>query len=157
MRRGNQFKYDETKLRPGQREAAILLAENDFTPFDERKTRQEIADEIGYSRMSLYKWEKRDANFIAYKNSLSSNIMDGHLSLTYSKLIDVIKDGNTKGIELFLKRIGDLDNRSEITLNEGSGDNLSFEERQAALLARIAEETEEADNATSNDVQRSYE
>lgn len=152
-----QFKYDETKLRPGQREAAGLLAENDFLPFKERKTRQQIADEIGYSRMSLYKWENRDPNFIAYKNSISSDIMDSHLSLTYSKLIDVIKDGNTKGIELFLKRIGDLDNRSEITVNDGNNDNLSFDERQAALLARIAGESDEADKSIAEDVQRSYE
>lgn len=137
-----KFKYDETKFKPKQREAAILLVEREFAPKDERKTMQEIADELTMSRQGLHKWNTQDANFIAYKNYLASEIADTHLSLVYSKLIDVIKDGNTKGIELFLKRIGDLDTKSEVTLNDNRSDE-SFEDRKAALLARLNGDNEE--------------
>lgn len=138
MANKSRFKYDETKFRPKQREAAVMLVEREFAPKEERKTMQQIADELGMSRMGLYKWDKHDANFIAYKNYLASEFMDSYLSYTYAKLIDVIGDGNTKGIELFLKRIGDLDTKSEISLTDNRGDE-SFEDRKAALLERLGQ------------------
>lgn len=145
-----RFKFDETKFRPKQREAALMLVEREFAPKEERKTLKEIADELGMSRMGLYKWDKHDPNFIAYKNYLASEVMDSHLSLVYSKLIEVIeKDGNTKGIELFLKRIGDLDTKSEISLTDNRGEE-SFEDRKAALLERLGQGATESEAEGEN-------
>ena len=139
-----RFKFDETKFKPKQREAAVMLVEREFAPKEERKTKQQIADELGMSRMGLHKWDKHDANFIAYKNYLASEFMDSYLSYTYSKLIDVIGEGNTKGIELFLKRIGDLDTKSEISLTDNRGEE-SFEDRKAALLERLGKGEEDGE------------
>lgn len=135
--------YDETKLRPGQREAGLLLVEREFATKENRKTKQQIAEEVGVTYQCLWKWDTQDSNFIAYKNSLSADFMDSHLSLVYSKLIDVIKQGNTKGIELFLKRHGDLDSKSEVTIKDSRDEDKSFEERQAELLERLNGDKEE--------------
>lgn len=137
------FQYDETQLRPGQREAAMLLVEYEFTPHGERKTQEEIAKEVGISRRTLYSWNHHDPNFIAYKNSLASQMLDSELAFVYKKLLEGIKNGSMKGIETYLKRIGDLDRRDEITVHQGDGDALSFEERREELLARLGGEEEE--------------
>lgn len=141
MANKHNFKYDESKLLPGQREAAIRLVEHEFTPKAQRKTQDALAEELGISRKTLYNWDKRDANFIAYKNYLASEFMDSHLSFVYKKLIDSIERGSVKGIELYLKRIGDLDTATEVTIKQ-SGEQ-SFEERKAALLARLGAEASE--------------
>lgn len=135
MANKHNFKYDEAKFLPKQREAAIALVEYEFTPKGQRKTKEEIAEDLGVSRKTLHNWDTRDSNFIAYKNYLSSEFMDSHLALVYKKLIESIERGSVKGIEVYLKRIGDLDTHTEVTINNGG--EKSFEERKAALLARI--------------------
>jgi hypothetical protein len=131
-----RFNFDETRLKPGQREAAVALVEYEFTPKGERKTKEQIAEELGLSRMQIHRWDTSDENFIGYKNYLASRLVDSQLSLVYSKLLDGIKNGSMKGIELYLKRIGDLNDKSEVTINTNNGDQ-SFEERKAALLERL--------------------
>lgn len=131
-----RFIFDESKLRPGQRIAALLLVEREFGAKADRKTKEEIATEAGVTRMGMHKWETQDPNFIAYKNYLAAEVMDSHLPLVYGKLIGIIKQGNAKGIEMFLKRMGDLDSKQEVVLRQGE-DEMSFEERKAELLARL--------------------
>ena len=131
------FKFDESKLRPKQREAAIAMVEREFAPKHERKTLEQITKEVGICDKTLYNWNHRDDNFIAYKNYLASQFIDTHLAFVYRKLIDAIDRGSVKGIELFLKRIGDLAEQSEITIRQGDADQPSFEERKAELLKRL--------------------
>lgn len=137
-----QFKYDETRFKPKQREAALALVEREFADKKARKTKQEIADDCDTTMMTLWRWENHDANFIAYKNHLASEFMDSRLAFVYGKLLDVIEGGNTKGIELFLKRIGDLDTKTDITVNQQKDDE-SQEERIAKLKARLEAVDEE--------------
>lgn len=131
-----QFDFDENKLRPLQREAAIALVEYEFTPKKERKTKQEIADEIGTSRKTLHAWDTKDRNFINYKNHIAGQFVDSSLAMVYSKLLESIKNGSVRGIETYLKRIGDLDQRSEVTI-KNSDDDRSFDERKDELLQRL--------------------
>jgi transcriptional regulator with XRE-family HTH domain len=133
-----RFHFDETKLKPGQKEAAVMLVEYEFTEKAERKTKEQIAEEVGVSRMTLHRWETRDENFINYKNYVASQFANTYLPFVYKKLIEGISRGSMKGIELFLKRIGDLDDKTEITIDDKRGDK-SFEERKAELLARLGE------------------
>ena len=132
-----QYRFDEAKLKPGQRKCAMLLMENDFSDKGDRRTQEEIAEEVGVHRTTIHAWNTQDTNFIEYKNYLSANAMNTFLPFVYRKLIDGINNGSMKGIELYLKRIGDMDTRSEVTLNEGSGDDKSFDERKADILARL--------------------
>lgn len=137
--------FDESRLRPGQREAALALVEREFKPKSERKTKEAIAEELEISYMTLWRWENQDDNFIGYKNHIAGQFMDTQLSFVYRKLIEGIDRGSMKGIELYLKRIGDLDDKSEITVNT-SGNEKSFEERKAELLARLGKDTKSNDN-----------
>lgn len=133
------YGFDESRLLPLQREAAIALVEYEFASKDERKTKNQIAEEIGISRMTLHNWDKKDTNFIAYKNYLAADFFDSYLPFVYRKMLDGISNGSMKGIELFLKRQGDLDTRSEVTINDGTGADKTIEERKKELLERLGD------------------
>lgn len=137
-----QFKYDEAKFKPKQREVALALVEREFADKKIRKSKGAIAEENGITPMTLWRWENHDGNFIAYKNHLASEFMDSRLAFVYGKLLEVIGEGNTKGIELFLKRIGDLDTKTDLTINQ-SRDEDSQEERLAKLQERLAQVDED--------------
>lgn len=138
------YSFDESKLRPGQREAALLLIEKEFVPKGEkRKTDEEIAEIVGVTRMTIHNWNNRDRNFIEYKNYLAADFLDSYLPFVYRKLLDGISNGSMRGIELFLKRAGDLDSRSEVTINDGNADDTPFEDRKAALMERMKREESE--------------
>lgn len=133
-----KYNFDESKFRKGQRRAAALMVQYEFTNIpSERMTMEEIANEVGVHRSTLYEWSGSDANFIEYKNYLAAQAMDSFLPLVYDKLIDGINHGSMKGIELFLKRIGDMDSRSELTINDGNADDTPVEERAEALKERL--------------------
>lgn len=137
--------YDESKFLPKQREAAIALVEYEFTPKKERRTKDQISDDLGVSRKTLHNWDTQDSNFIAYKNYLASEFMDSHVAFVYKKLIDAIERGSVRGMETYLKRIGDLDTHSEVTIKQ-EGEGQSFEERKAALMERLGEDDNDSDS-----------
>lgn len=132
------FDFDETKFKPMQREAALALVEYEFSPKSHRKTKDEIATELGLTRQAIHKWDTQDQNFIAYKNYLSAQFMDSNVAFVYSKLITAIDRGSVRGMELYMKRLGDLDEKQEVTIKQEGGE--SFEERRAELLKRLGEE-----------------
>lgn len=152
-RRANRrdFDFDESKLRPKQREAAVLLIEKEFADKGERKTNDQIAEELGITRMTLYNWDTRDRNFIEYKNFLAADFFDSYLPFVYKKLIDGIHHGSMKGIEIFLKRRGELDSRSEVTVTAALDDDMTYEERKAELLDRIRQTQQETDSESVED------
>lgn len=135
----HNFKFDEARLKDGQRKAALTLAANEFLPKNERTPLREIWEEAGVTQMTLWRWRHEDENFIAYKNYLASNMLDEHLPLVYGKLLESVNRGSVKAIELFMKRIGDLDTKTEVTVKDDKNDD-SIEER----IARLRERAEEA-------------
>lgn len=141
-----QFKFEEARFKPKQREVALALVEREFADKKGRKTKEAIAEDNGITTMTLWRWENHDANFIAYKNHLASEFMDSRLAFVYGKLLDVIGEGNTKGIELFLKRIGDLDTKTDLTISKSGED-----ETQAERLAKLQERLKAADEDDEDD------
>lgn len=134
----HRFKFDESKFKPKQREAALALVEYEFMPKGQRKTKQEIADELGISRKTLHNWDTQDDNFINYKNYLASDFMDSHMAFVYSKLLQAIEKGSVRGIELYMKRIGDLREQHEVTFEQDK-DTKTFDERRAEILKRLGQ------------------
>lgn len=138
MAERHRYRFDETKFKDGQKLAAILLVEREFTPKGERKTTQEIADEIGVCRKTLYNWDTKDDNFIEYKKYLSAQTLDTHMPMVYARLLESIdKRYSVRAMELFMKRAGDLADNSEITIKSGEESDKSTDERLAELKARL--------------------
>jgi|SRR5699024_9400125 len=144
------YNFDESKLKQGQRKAAALMVEYEFAlSASERKTQQEIADEVGVHRSTIHDWNTYDNNFIEYKNYLAAGAMNAYLPFVYKKLIDGINNGSMKGIELFMKRMGEMENRSEITLNDNRSEDKSMDERRQEILKRLSVEVDGAEVGAS--------
>lgn len=144
MAERGRYRFDESRFKPGQQLAAMALVEREFTPKGERKTMDEIAEEAGVSRKTLYNWNTKDDNFIEYKKYLSAQMLDTHMPMVYARLVESIdKRYSVRAMELFMKRAGDLNDNTEITIKDGTGDGGNQEERLADLKKRLGI-TEEA-------------
>jgi DNA-binding XRE family transcriptional regulator len=96
----------EAKLGPKKVHAALLVVEEMLgEDVDSIKTQEEIAAEIGVSRMTLYRWRTQDADFIAYVNILAGQFLTAKTGQVFRSLMRGInaQQPSMRGIELFLK------------------------------------------------------
>lgn len=105
-----------------QTQAAVKLVENSFAG-KERKTLEEIAEELGISRTTLWMWSN-DGNFIRYKEALADQLLRDNIDLANGQLLALIRGDFTanktpsiKALELFYKLSGKLIEKKEITTN----------------------------------------
>ncbi|ONK24353.1 hypothetical protein BLX87_05420, partial [Bacillus sp. VT-16-64] len=84
----NYITFEELKQRltPGQRLAAELIVANDFAPKGEKKTLDQIAEEVGITDRQLYNW-RQNPDFTRYMAAISDNKLDNYRSLADSQLI----------------------------------------------------------------------
>ncbi|NMW10772.1 phBC6A51 family helix-turn-helix protein [Bacillus velezensis] len=137
----SRMKELEAKLTLQQRKAAQVVASNEVAPEDGNKRSQdELAEEIGVSRMTLYRWRFQNPVFIEYMNLLADDMLSGHRSEVYGQLMKLIKgpQSSVKAIDLYLRRYSLLTDR-QITTNEADGGARSNEdiEKEIEELADI--------------------
>ncbi|ATO12184.1 phBC6A51 family helix-turn-helix protein [Bacillus velezensis] len=142
----SRMKELEAKLTLQQRKAAQVVASNEVTPEDGNKRSQDsLAEEIGVSRMTLYRWRFQNPIFIEYMNLLADDMLSGHRSEVYGQLLKLIKgpQPSVKAIDLFMRRHGLLTDR-QITTAEADGGARSNEdiEKELEELADIIGEEE---------------
>ena len=140
-------KYNEALLRPGQRQAAELLLVREFAAKGERQTDEEIAEECGVTRMTLYNWRTKDENFIAYYQHRVDVYMRGQFGFVMRKLHDGISAGSMKGIELYVKMAGLLIDKSQVEVDDKRETPEETKRRLAERLAELAgEDVEDAND-----------
>lgn len=118
------LKEMEKRLSPEQIKAANLLIENDFAPKDEKKTHEEIAEEVGVSRRTLYNW-RNDVDVVRYMDAQSDMALASSRSKAASQLMRLINGDaqqnglpSIKALELYYKLSGKLVERSEVINGE---------------------------------------
>lgn len=119
--------FEDLKLRltPAQRKAAELIVANDFAPKGEKKNLDEIAEEVGVDRRTLYNW-RQNPDFTRYMSAISDGELANYRSLADSQLIKLIKGTSNNGLpaikalELFYKLEGRLVDKSVVMTNEDS-------------------------------------
>lgn len=117
------FEELKTRLTPAQRKAAELIVNNDFAGKADKKTLEEIAEEVGISQRYLYTW-RQDPDFTRYMSAISDGELANYRSLADSQLIKLIKGTSNNGLpaikalELFYKLEGRLVDRSVVMSNE---------------------------------------
>ncbi len=119
----------------------MKLFEYEFGDKKSRKTKEQIAEELGITRMTLYRWETQDDNFIAYRNQLAQTYLSSRQSEVFEVLMRSIRNGSMRGVELFFKAQGLLKDQSEITITDGGE---TIEERTKRLAERLKAIEEEA-------------
>lgn len=117
-----QRKVLESQLTPQQQRAAQLIVNNEWAELlteDGRKmTQQEIADEIGISRSTLYEWKSQES-FLSYVNYLTEKNLEAMRSEVYVALMKAIRGGangipSVKALDLYMRRYGLLSDRTVI-------------------------------------------
>ena len=124
------------KLTGSQRQCAEILATNDI----DKKTIAEIAEEVGVTPRTIYRW-KQDPVFIAYQNSIAERVMDDFLSETYAQLRTLLRSGRSErtkleAIRMVLQNRGKLNegNNVNVQVNNNGSANESQEERERRII-----------------------
>lgn len=95
-----------------QQRAAELLNDNVFADKGDRKTQEEIANELGVSDRTIRNW-KREPAFMAYSEYLANQVRNEFYPVAVAQLMKAIEggangQGSIRAIELFLKLSGKL-------------------------------------------------
>jgi len=114
----------KARLSPQQQAAAELIVANEFATKGEKKTYEEIAEEVGVAIRTLYNW-RQSPDFTRYMSVISDNKLDNYRALADAQLIKLIKGTSNNGIpaikalELYYKLSGKLvDRRESVVVNE---------------------------------------
>jgi DNA-binding MurR/RpiR family transcriptional regulator len=127
----------EAKLTAQQRKAVLLLVENELTDNAVEKSQEEIAEEVGVSRNTLFRWRTQNDDFRDYKNLISDDFLSEQRTFVYKQLMKLIggSQPSVKGVDLYLRRHGLLTDR--VVTEDTTGNTNTNED--------IAKETEELD------------
>lgn len=134
----------ESKLTPQQQKAAFLLVENDLRDTGDKRTQEEIAEEVGVTYKTLWTWRKQNRNFIDYKNEIADDFLAEYRSGVYGQLLKLINGSqpSVKAIDLYLKRFGLLTEKQVISNEDSTGSRSN---------ADLAKELEELDDLLKED------
>lgn len=139
----SRIKQLEAQLSFEKRKAAQACALNEIMPEGgEKKTQEQLAEELGMSRMGLYRWRTQDSTFIEYMNLLADDMLSSHRAKVYGKLMTLI-DGpqpSVKAIDLFMKRYGLLTEKQIITDNTTADESSEDIQKEADDLDRYLKE-----------------
>ncbi|MEH7457949.1 phBC6A51 family helix-turn-helix protein [Bacillus sp. JJ1127] len=123
-----------------QAQAAVKLVENSFAGRG-RKTLEEIAEELGISRTTLWTWSQ-DVNFNRYKEALADQLLRGQIDLANGQLLALIRGDFTnnstpsvKALHLFYQLQGKLVNKTEVTTHNDEKPKMS----QSDIERKLAE------------------
>ncbi|GGA06409.1 hypothetical protein GCM10008018_60330 [Paenibacillus marchantiophytorum] len=114
----------EAQITAQQRKAADLMAENAWHGIVEgveKKTMQQIAEEVGVSRRTLYEWKEKE-EFGEYLNYVSDTQLSAMRMEANAAVMRLIKAGSVKALALYYQRHALLTNVTEIKdLRESDG------------------------------------
>src|SRR5574342_1421363 len=132
-----RLKELEAKLTLPQQKAAFLLVENDLRDGGDKKTQEQIAEEVGVTYKTLWSWRKQNRNFIEYKNELADDFLSEYRSGVYGQMMKLINSPqpSVKAISLYLQRYGLLTQKTQIENVDagGSRSNADLESELADL------------------------
>ena len=134
----------EAQLTPQQRKAAQLIVSNDWaemTREDGRKyTMQELADQIGIARSTLYEWKVLEP-FSAYVNYLTDRQLESMRSEVNVAIMKLVRGGtngvpSVKALDLYMRRHGLLTDRTVVEDNRST--LVSKQKSEAEIREEIA-------------------
>ncbi|UTR05154.1 phBC6A51 family helix-turn-helix protein [Alkalihalobacillus sp. LMS6] len=129
-----------------QRLAALLVVEKELAPTEMQKTHDQIAEQVGVTRNTIYEWRTQNPDYIAYSAILADEFFKSHLTTVYKqhmKLIDATQP-STKAIELWYRKHGMLTDKTVVEEIDSRADsNEDIEKETAELEAQLNEEEAE--------------
>ena len=139
----NKMRELEAKLTAQQRKAALMLVENELLETGDKRTQEDIAEEVGVSYKTIWSWRTQNRNFIAYKNEIADDFLSDKRDRVYGQLMKLINapQPSVKAIDLFMRRHGLLTDRQVTeTLDGASNRSDSDIEKEIAELDDLLKE-----------------
>ncbi|MCY9549412.1 phBC6A51 family helix-turn-helix protein [Lysinibacillus xylanilyticus] len=118
-----------------QVKAAQLLFENDTIPPKQRRTFEQIADELGIEVRTLYNWRKLAA-MLDYKVAMTDTYTKEHRARIMSAVIRESELGNASMTKLFMQNQGMLIDRVEYEDKSEKVDESAVAAKLASIKAR---------------------
>lgn len=118
-----RLKALEAKLDARKQKAAYLLVENELMEAGEKRTQEDIAEEIGVTSKTIWSWKTTDPVFIEYKNAIADDFLSEKRAFVYGQLMKLISgpQPSVKGIDLWMRRFGLLTEKQVVVNEEASG------------------------------------
>lgn len=118
----NKMRELEAKLTAQQRKAALMLVENELLETGDKRTQEDIAEEVGVSYKTIWSWRTQNRNFIAYKNEIADDFLADKRDRVYGQLMKLINapQPSVKAIDLFMRRHGLLTDRQVTETLDGA-------------------------------------
>jgi hypothetical protein len=118
-----RLKALEAKLDARKRLGAYLLVENELRETGEKRTQEDIAEEVGVSYKTLWEWKTKDTVFIEYKNALADDFLSEKRAYVYGQLMKLIggSQPSVKALDLYLRRFGLLTEKQITVTEDGNG------------------------------------
>lgn len=134
----------EAKLNAAQKKAVYILIENELLPRKERRTQEQIAEEVGVTPKTIWSWSKHNKHFIEYKNAVADDYLASERNAVYAQLLKLIEgeQPSVKAIDLYMRRFGLLTEKQVITTDNGEG---------ARTNEDLAKELDELDELLTED------
>jgi len=110
----------KNKLTPTQRKAAMMMVLKDLSDLEEdKKTNEEIAQELGITRRTLQNWLNKP-EFLRYMDELAMEFIQGKMAQVSKQLFKLInaKQPSIKAIDLYFRLLGKLQDKYEFTVKK---------------------------------------
>lgn len=130
----------EAKLDARQQKAAFLLVENEMRETGDKRTQEDIAEEVGVSFKTLWTWKKKNDAFIEYKNAIADDFLNEQRAFVYSQLMKLIggSQPSVKAIDLWMRRHGLLTDKTVTETLDGSNERSNDDlQRELAELDEL--------------------
>ncbi|GEM_PF-2273689 len=124
------------ELSAEQVKAAQLLFENDTLPPKQRRTYEQIADELCIEVRTLYNWRKLDA-MLDYKVAMTDTYTKEHRARIMSAVIRESELGNASMTKLFMQNQGMLIDRVEYEDKTEKIDEVALATKLANFKAKL--------------------
>lgn len=134
-----------------QQRAVYLLIENEMLSRTdpEYKTQEEIAEEVGVDRATLWRWRKQNQAFIEFKKEVAKDYLGDAVGVFTKQLIASMKGTNgapsQKALDLYAKMMGFIKNEHSVEVTQGGRSTEDLQAELAALDEQLAELSEEDD------------
>ena len=128
-----RMKELEQTMRPDKLKACLRHYEELQKPKGQRKSIGELAEELGITTMTFWRW-RNEPEYIEYMGLLSSRTVDATIPVAINALIRMIdnKQPSSKALEMFFKLLGMLNEKHTIETK-----NMNTEINEEAIKKQI--------------------
>src|SRR5699024_518480 len=110
-----------------QHKAAYLLLDNELRAKSdpEYMTQEQIADEVGVNRATLYRWRRQNQACIEFRKEVAKDYLGDAVNVVVDSLIKSMRGTNgapsMKALDLYAKHIGFINPDNQVDVNIGGG------------------------------------